>query len=403
VRTVTRLDSSVELPPADLRPDVYAFAWDAADLSIRAVGAVPGFVVDSHAAYLHARERVVGEAPPGLPMFVGGRSFSRQVGAHEWEGWPAAAWWLPSHMVVARGAERWSIRHELRAGDASVWSGPELDMSLSPIPAARAVVLTPVEPILAWNASIRAALAEIDRGGLQKVVVARRVLAESDGPLSPLQAWRALGVRAGQVRYAVALPGRGAFVGATPESLFRQAGSQLFTEAIAGTAPAAAAGALLESSKNRREHDFVVQALTFALAPWTLEFQAAPARIKLVGPLCHLHTAMDAVLRTPGHFIDWVDRLHPTPAVAGWPREPALAFIAQHEAAGRGWYAGALGWTDGLTVGHAVVALRCGLFRGAETRLYAGAGIVAGSRAEEEWAETDLKLGRLAAALSGEA
>jgi isochorismate synthase EntC len=90
--------------------------------------------------------------------------------------------------------------------------------------------------------------------------------------------------------------------------------------------------------------------------------------------------------------LDLVDAVHPTPAVAGLPRTAALEWLAENEALDRGWYAGPIGYVDASLDGSFRVALRCALLRGDRARVFAGAGIVAGSEAESELAETTAKL-----------
>jgi len=87
-----------------------------------------------------------------------------------------------------------------------------------------------------------------------------------------------------------------------------------------------------------------------------------------------------------------VERLHPTPAVGGAPRELALELIADEERHERGWYAGPLGWVDGSGDGEFVVALRSGVIDGTGATLFAGCGIMADSDPEREWDESSTKL-----------
>ena len=97
--------------------------------------------------------------------------------------------------------------------------------------------------------------------------------------------------------------------------------------------------------------------------------------------------------------LDLVDRLHPTPAVGGWPTDPARRLIQELEGRDRGRYAGACGWVDAHGDGEFVVALRCAEIDGAHARCFAGAGIVAGSEPGAEWAETQAKLQPMLGAL----
>jgi menaquinone-specific isochorismate synthase len=94
-------------------------------------------------------------------------------------------------------------------------------------------------------------------------------------------------------------------------------------------------------------------------------------------------------------------RLHPTPAVGGTPREVVLPLISKLEAFPRGLYGGTVGWMDARGGGEFIVALRSALVDGARARMYAGAGIVAGSSPEREYAETELKFAAMQDALVG--
>jgi len=98
--------------------------------------------------------------------------------------------------------------------------------------------------------------------------------------------------------------------------------------------------------------------------------------------------------------LDLVGRLHPTAAVGGAPSETALDWLEHFEALDRGWYAGPVGYVDGRGDGEFRVALRSALLRGRSARLFAGAGIVAGSDPSQELAETRLKLRALLAPLT---
>jgi len=95
------------------------------------------------------------------------------------------------------------------------------------------------------------------------------------------------------------------------------------------------------------------------------------------------------------NILDFVERLHPTPAADGLPREAALSLIRAYEPFDRGWYAGAVGWTDLAEDGEFCVALRCALLRGRVAHLYAGCGIVRDSVPADELAESEVKLDAL--------
>ena len=192
------------------------------------------------------------------------------------------------------------------------------------------------------------------------------------------------------------------FLGATPERLIARRGELVETEALAGSIRAehtARARELLQSSKDRTEHELVVREIVAALAPLTSELELAKEpEVRTLRHLLHLRTPIRGRLSEPRHVLELVERLHPTPAVGGVPTAAALDWIRNHEPDQRGWYAGPFGWFDPSGDGEFVVALRSGVLDAHRLYLYAGNGIVRASRAEAEWAETRLKLAALLAA-----
>ncbi|HEY4119967.1 MAG TPA: isochorismate synthase, partial [Byssovorax sp.] len=202
--------------------------------------------------------------------------------------------------------------------------------------------------------------------------------------------------------------GGATFLGASPETLVTLADGRARADALAGTTArfdddvrdARARAALLASDKDLREHRAVVEAVVAVLAPLARAVRANQApTLKTLRNVHHLHTPIEADLDDAAHVLDLVARLHPTPAVAGAPRERALAWLAEHELDSRGWYAGPVGWFDARGEGAFSVALRAGVVSGARAWLYAGAGIVAGSDPRAEYAETRAKHAPMLAAL----
>jgi menaquinone-specific isochorismate synthase len=182
----------------------------------------------------------------------------------------------------------------------------------------------------------------------------------------------------------------------------------LETESLAGSAPrgvsasedAMLGGELLRSEKDRREHKLVFDSICRRLQPLglTLEFPSEPVLRKLAN-VQHLSTPLRATLPENVRLLDVLSRLHPTPAVGGSPREAAVPKIREIEGFSRGLYAGALGWLNARGGGEFFVGLRAALVDGVTARLFAGAGIVAGSSPEKELAETELKFRAMEEAL----
>jgi isochorismate synthase len=253
----------------------------------------------------------------------------------------------------------------------------------------------------AWERIVGLFAGAVGRGRLDKVVLARRVDLRSPLELDPVNALRRLAA-AGPESTTFAFVRDGVtFLGATPERLARTEGRAFRTVAIAGSAPRGAdagedarlAAGLLASDKDREEHAVVVSMLRDALRPIVERLAVAPGpAILVLRDVQHLVTPMEGLLRDETGILALAERLHPTPAVGGEPREAALVLIAEHEGFDRGWYAGPVGWLGADGDGELMVALRCGLVEGQRATLFAGCGIVADSDPAREWEESRIKL-----------
>jgi menaquinone-specific isochorismate synthase len=245
-----------------------------------------------------------------------------------------------------------------------------------------------------WRRAVDSVLAEIAAGRLTKAVLARQAFVDANAPLDA----RAIVARLATTTHGCfvygALSESTQLVGASPELLVLRTGRQVWSQPMAGTAPREEAAALMASAKDDREHRAVVEAVVDVLAPYCDELRAAGAPEVVPFPsVVHLATEVTGRLREPAPTaLDLALALHPTPAVGGTPRDRALELIESVEGFDRGRYAGPVGWVDARGDGEWAVALRGAEIEGAQARLVAGAGVVAGSDADAEWAETEVKL-----------
>ncbi|GIW20429.1 MAG: salicylate biosynthesis isochorismate synthase [Chloroflexota bacterium] len=263
-----------------------------------------------------------------------------------------------------------------------------------------------------WESAVARAAGAVSRGRLDKIVLARRVDLAADGPIDVAAVLRRLVATApASTIFALSRRRPGderVFLGASPERLVEVRGRAFQTVALAGTVgrgsspeeDEALAADLLASEKDREEHAVVVDMLRTTLAPLAEEVIVEPnPRVVRLATVQHLATRFSGRLRADGGILGLVGRLHPTPAVGGWPREAALAYIEEEEGLDRGWYAGPVGWVDLAGDGEFVVGIRSGVVSGARASLFAGCGIVADSEPDREWEESELKLAALAGAL----
>lgn len=197
------------------------------------------------------------------------------------------------------------------------------------------------------------------------------------------------------------------FVGASPERLIRLHHHSLLTDALAGSTrrgqteceDAHLANRLLTSTKELHEHQVVVDFIADRLGQLGLTPHLSPLRLLQLSNIQHLHTPIHALVPANVHLLDIVSELHPTPAVAGVPRTIACEHIRRYEAFERSLYAAPIGWIDHQGNGEFAVGIRSALLNGCQARLFAGAGIVAGSDPDRELAEVQLKLQALLTAL----
>jgi menaquinone-specific isochorismate synthase len=253
-----------------------------------------------------------------------------------------------------------------------------------------------------WSRNVERALAAFSAQRLDKVVLARctelgfpqeidvALLAESLEEATP-----------GCFHFYVEPEAGVAFVGASPERLFRREGRAIESEAVAGTRPRGASEAdddelrddLLRSQKDKAEHDHVRVGIGEALGPLCdeLEVESGVSEMKLASRR-HMLSRVRGILREGVSDAEVLRALHPTPAVGGYPKEGALQEIRSAEPFDRGWYAGPVGWI-GADAAEFAVGIRSGLVRGNKLILFSGAGIVEGSVPESEWAEIEQKIG----------
>ena len=359
--------------------------------------------------------------PAAGPVFVGGFAFADDGGSSpEWSGLAPACLVLPELTLVRQGGEaRMTLnavvqpdddaetvieRLARRVGELAPAAMPLVD----PDPVERTRVASAAPPSH-YEQAVERAVERIRGGELEKVVLAREVRAHAPTAHDPAAVFGALReLFPACYCWCVGTP-EAAFVGASPELLVRRDGQRAQTVALAGTTRRSADPSvddhlgeqLLQSTKDREEQAIVARRIERTLDPVSLWVAAAeqPVLVK-VHNVQHLATPIRAQLADPVATVELAGMLLPTPAVGGEPREAALPLIPALEGLDRGWYAGAVGWTDLGEDGEFCVALRCALLRGPVAHLYAGCGIVRDSVPSEELAETEVKLQALLPLLS---
>jgi isochorismate synthase len=264
----------------------------------------------------------------------------------------------------------------------------------------------------AWCSSVGAIAADVRAGLYEKAVLATTVELAGRQPIDVGRALARLRVQYADCHLFTMRADGSTFLGASPELLVRLSGGQVEALGLAGSIGRGATPEdderlgreLLESAKNRIEHETVVRAIRERLAGATEDLRApnVPALRKLAN-IQHLSTEISGRVRPGVDVLELVRRLHPTPAVCGYPQDVAREVITSHERFDRGWYAGPIGWVDSHGEGEFAVALRSALVREDRAWLFAGNGIMGDSEPSSELAEVRLKFRPLTEALGGRA
>jgi menaquinone-specific isochorismate synthase len=366
------------------------------------------------------------EVNPPSPRLFGGFSFGESHQASEaWEAFPPACFLLPEVEIMAGGGSGiLTLRRFIPVGeDPSRFRG-DLHSRLSAvkkalasfsvgddqgdswIPATRAET----DPA-AWTALVKRALGEVADGTFSKVVLARVQTVSVEGRLDPVEVTLNLWKENPASHVFLFEPSPGAtFLGAAPETLATVSEGAFRATTVAGSIARgdtdedlrSLARALFQSQKDRREHQMCVEDTVERLSAIAGDIRAqGEPHVLTLSTIQHLETVIEARLHPDGTVLSTLEALHPTPAVCGLPRDRAQEFLSREEPFQRGWYAGPVGWFDGDGNGVFVPALRSAVGCGSEWRLFAGAGIVAGSDPSREWDETRIKFQPILRALSG--
>lgn len=346
---------------------------------------------------------------PNLRYFGGMRFSQRSPIAPKWKPFGAYRFVLPRFEVLNRGAQSYlacnaivepdggdDLGKVLEALDAMPFPG---DAATAPIPAPlrRTDTMTREQ----WAVEIERALDGFSINRLKKVVLAREAVFEFRETPDPVALLRRLSEGLSNCSRFCFQPTCGsAFIGASPERLYKRQSRYVLSEAVAATRPrgvtdaedAALEAALRASEKDAREHRIVLDSLCADLGVRckTVHVDKDLSVIKLPN-VQHLCARIEGILEQDNTDAELLRALHPTPAVGGLPKEGAVRWIAGAEPFDRGWFAGPVGWIGGDSAEFAV-GIRSGLVSGTTLSIYAGAGIVPGSDADQEWAEIENKL-----------
>lgn len=307
---------------------------------------------------------------------------------------------VPAVLVGKDGSGRaWVTR--IDGADEPLTGGAER------VPQASTYSIRPLVEVDHYLAAVAAARDAVRDGRMDKAVIARPILVESDPPIDLHAVLRRLKATFGAT-YRFSIDG---FFGASPELLVAVDGDTVRSHPLAGTTrvtgdpelDARLAAELQASPKNRIEHRAAIEMVRDTLLPYCsyLDWSPEPSIVK-VANVQHLGSQAEGRLSRPTpSVVELVRALQPTPAVGGYPRDAAIELITSVEGFERGVYGGAVGWVDSAGNGVWAVSLRCAELSAdrRSARLVAGGGIVADSEPLAELAETQAKFQAMLSAL----
>lgn len=381
--------------------------------------------IEGQARALFESALIDGEGPAGChPRLFGGFAFQDDfMPDNTWTIWSPAWFVLPHYQFTLIDGDSWlSLNVQVPADEnvnETLWylrralrdrchalqsfarqqrERPQARLQTIEYPMSRAT----------WDGMISTANSRIAAGELQKVVLSRVAEARFDrAPDTGLALEQLRRSYSNCWRFLLEPRPGHAFFGATPELLADVRDRQMKSMALAGSAPRGAtrdldenlARHMLADTKERHEHSLVADTMRSRLSTMgETEAPDVPEVLKLAN-IQHLHTPLDCRLHNSGRTLSLVKLLHPSPALGGTPRQSALRLISELEPVPRGWYAGPVGCLDMQLDGTFVVAIRSAICQERRMWLYAGVGIVAGSVAQGEWEESELKFRPVLAAL----
>ncbi|MHA6247753.1 isochorismate synthase [Pontibacter sp. CAU 1760] len=252
-----------------------------------------------------------------------------------------------------------------------------------------------------FKKAVTEAVEVIRDGEMEKVVMSRNSLEHLQAGFNPVEAFSTMEQEYPRAFVSlVSIPGAGTWMGASPEILVSVNTNQEFhTVALAGTQPADDTTSVANAIWRQKEIEEQAMVERYILNCFkTLrlrDYTEIGPRTVVAGNLMHLRTDFRVDLKEvdfPTLATDMLQLLHPTSAVCGLPKAPALHFIKAKERYNRSYYSGYLGPVNSPSGTHLHVNLRCMELLKNQAILYAGAGITAESNPDKEWQETQHKM-----------
>lgn len=353
--------------------------------------------------------------------FLGGFSFFEKVNSYDWSEFGGAHFIVPEWTFIKDGElSILTLNHIIKPLDDVEFLNNSIHHLLSSITNKLKTLTNSVNQAIKkadfvqsiqlqennraldnWRNNITKAKNNIRSGKYDKIVLSRKIDVKINGEYHPTRILNALRNEYPACYTFLFRPaGKTSFIGCTPERLLSIRSNYILTEGLAGSISRGETATddtilekkLLNSEKDLLEHQYVLKSIEIRLKDFSdeINYPKKPG-IKKFTNVQHLYTPISAWMRQHYDAFMILKRMHPTPAVGGFPTLNALPDIPDLELYDRGWYAGPVGWINSKGRGDFVVAIRSGLVNKSIASFYAGCGIVEHSDPDSEWEETKLK------------
>ena len=336
-----------------------------------------------------------------IPLFIGGMKFMVEHNDADWKDFSDSNWIIPEIILLTDKGRHTAVFnfYFTRNSDVDLLikeSEQKLQKifedngndNTAPVRIYSETGLTPKDR-KKWKNMVHKALDYIYDKGIGKIVLSRKVEIVLNGEPSFNKIIKELSESYPDCGIFLFKNNSSVFFGATPERLISFRNEKILVDSLAGSAENDSS---LFSEKNIREHDYVVEFITGTLSPQCSRIEVTRHHdTKKLNNILHIWSEIYAELKDGNSKFLTVKSLFPTPAVCGVPKEQALNIIKKLEDYRRGLYSGIIGWCN-FTDAEFYIAIRSGLYTGKKIIAYAGCGIIDGSNADEEFAETELKL-----------
>lgn len=373
-----------------------------------------GFLIDQSADYTERanidefREAFF-FANPGLDIFEAG-SFNDTGNTSNWEGYGYYRIIVPHFILHQKPKDRQVIIKEYQSDYYSKETKLNKEKVIASLRKSKAPEINTFLDIdsrkdipdqKTWEEQILQITNKIKSGALSKAVLSRQTTFSITNSSGVYSLFRFM-VNANPNSYSYFFQQKTdhIFLGVSPERLCKIVGNKILTEALAGSIHrdkdsvinTGLKNSLLNDQKNIEEHKWVkvyvdevlnevCQRFTWNLSP----------EIKSQYSIHHLQQEAEGVMKDEIKIENVIQKLSPTPAVCGIPKDRSYQLISEMEKHSRGWYSGYIGIRNATHADFAV-ALRCALINKLKCSLYTGVGVVLNSEGEKEWKELEHKM-----------